>query len=83
VSDKLCVMKTKLIRAGDSVALILDEALLEQHGLDENSEVELSVRDGSLIITPIHDDSRRRRIEDSMKEIDERYANLFRRLADS
>jgi antitoxin component of MazEF toxin-antitoxin module len=77
------MMKTKLIRAGDTVALVIDEAFVEQLGLDENSEVELSVRDGSLIIAPIKDDSRRRRFEDSMNEIHEKYADVFRRLADS
>ena len=76
-------MNTKLTRVGDSVALILDEAMLEHLDLDENGEVELSVRDGSLIIAPSHDDSRRRRFEDSMKEIHEKYADVFRRLADS
>ena len=53
------MVKTKLIRIGDSVAVVIDESFVEQFGLDENSEVEFSVNDGVLIITPDRDDVRR------------------------
>lgn len=35
-------MKKKLTRTGNSVALVLDRPLLEQLGMDEGSEVEVS-----------------------------------------
>jgi antitoxin component of MazEF toxin-antitoxin module len=60
------VIRTKLIRIGDDVAFIIDEAFLEQFGLDENSEVDVSVNDG-VIITPDRDGTRRAKIS-SMRE---------------
>jgi antitoxin component of MazEF toxin-antitoxin module len=45
-------MIKQLRRVGNSSALILDRALMELVGLDENGKVSLAVRDGSLIVTP-------------------------------
>jgi antitoxin component of MazEF toxin-antitoxin module len=53
------VIKTKLIRIGDSVAVVIDESFVEQFGLDENSEVDVLVKDGVLFITPDRDVVRR------------------------
>jgi len=53
------VIKTKLIRIGDDVAFVFDDSFVEQFGLDENSEVDVLVKDGVLFITPDPDDVRR------------------------
>jgi antitoxin component of MazEF toxin-antitoxin module len=45
-------MITKLTRIGDKVAVIIDQPLLDTVGLDENSEVELSIEGEALIIAP-------------------------------
>lgn len=45
-------MITKLTRIGDEVAVILDEPLLAIVGLDENSEVEVSIHRDTLVIAP-------------------------------
>lgn len=42
-----------LQKVGDSHALILGDAILELLGLEENGEVELTISNGSLIMTPI------------------------------
>ena len=42
-----------LRKVGNSNALLLDKAVLELIGLDENGEVQLSVNNGSLIVTPV------------------------------
>jgi len=41
-----------LRKVGNSNALILDRAVMELVGLEENGEVQLTVSNGSLIITP-------------------------------
>ena len=41
-----------LRKVGNSSALILDRALMEMIGLEENAEVQLTVHNGSLILTP-------------------------------
>ncbi len=45
-------MIKQLKKVGNSSALILDKAILELVGLKEGGEVQLSVHNGSIIITP-------------------------------
>ncbi len=46
-------MIKELCKVGNSQALLLDKALLELIGLREESAVQLTVHDGSLIVTPV------------------------------
>lgn len=41
-------------KVGNSNALILDRALMELVGLSEGAEVQITVQDGSILITPAH-----------------------------
>ena len=45
-------MIKKLQQVGNSSALLLDKAILELLGMDENGEVQLRIDRGSLIVTP-------------------------------
>jgi len=47
-------MIKKLRKVGNSNALILDQAILELVGLEENGAVQITVRDGSILLTPAH-----------------------------
>ena len=42
----------KLRKVGNSNALLLDKAIMELMGLDEGGDVQLTVDNGSLIVTP-------------------------------
>jgi antitoxin component of MazEF toxin-antitoxin module len=75
-------MKKRLTRTGNSVALVLDKPLLEQLGLDENSEVEISTNGDVLVMTPVRARARRRKLNRILEELDEQYAGVFRRLAE-
>ncbi len=75
-------MKKKLTRTGNSVALVLDKPMLEQLGLDEHSEVELSTNGDVLVVTPLRSAARRRKLNKIIDQIDEQYAGVFRRLAE-
>lgn len=75
-------MRKKLTRTGNSVALVLDRPLLEQLGLDESSEVEVSTNGDVLIMTPMREPARRRKLNKILDELDEQYAGVFRRLAE-
>ena len=74
-------MQKKLTRTGNSVALVLDKPLLEQLGLDENSEVELSTNGDVLVMTPVRDRGRRRKLHKILDQLDEQYGGVFNRLA--
>jgi antitoxin MazE len=74
-------MKKKLTRTGNSVALVLDKPMLKQLGVDETSEVEVSMNGDVLVMTPVRDDARDEDFRKSADKIHSKYAGLFRRLA--
>jgi antitoxin component of MazEF toxin-antitoxin module len=74
-------MIKKLTRTGNSVALVLDKPLLDQLGLDENAEVELSTNGQVLVVTPKRSAARERKFREVVAEINGEYAGLFRRLS--
>lgn len=45
-------MHTKVQRWGNSLAVRIPKAFAQDIGLDESSNVEISVRDGDLVISP-------------------------------
>jgi len=47
-------MIKQLRKVGNSNALILDKPILELLGLDEDGQVQLTIQDGNLIVTPTH-----------------------------
>jgi antitoxin component of MazEF toxin-antitoxin module len=46
-------MVKKLQKVGNSNALILDLPIMEMVGLEEGKEVQITVSNGSIIITPV------------------------------
>jgi antitoxin MazE len=76
-------MVKRLTRTGNSFALILDKPLLEQMGIDEDTPLELSTNGDVLVVTPVRDRARERKLKNAMKEIDRKYSGVFKRLADS
>ena len=75
-------MRKKLTRTGNSVALVLDRPLLEQLGLDESSEVEVSTNGEVLVMTPVRDVEREERFRKAVEKVNSKYAGLFKRLAE-
>ena len=47
-------MIKQLKKVGNSNALILDKAIMELVGLKDKGDVQLTVHNGSIIITPTH-----------------------------
>ena len=45
-------MVKQIKKVGNGTALFLDKALLELLGLEEGSDVQLTVHEGALIVTP-------------------------------
>lgn len=74
-------MKTKVTRVGDNVALLLDEPLLEQWGIREDDEVEVSTSGSVLTAMPADQADRERDFRASAEKITAKYAGLFRRLS--
>lgn len=47
-------MIKQLRKVGNSNALILDKPILELLGLEEGGQVQLTIQDGNLIVTPTY-----------------------------
>lgn len=75
-------MIKKLTRTGDGIALVLDVPMLEQLGLDENAEVEVSTNGQMIVITPKATAARERKFRDAADRINRKYAGLFKRLSE-
>jgi antitoxin component of MazEF toxin-antitoxin module len=75
-------MSKRLTRSGNSLALVIDRPLLEALEIDADTELELSTDGDVLVVTPIRDGKRKRRVADRVAEAHEQYAGVFRRLAE-
>ena len=70
-------------KVGNSNALILDRALMELIGLAEGGEVQLTVRDGSILITPANPRPvDRERFEAALERVTNDRREVLRRLAE-
>ena len=75
-------MIKKLTRTGNSIALVLDKPLLEELGLDENAEVEVSTNGQIIVITPKRNSARDRKFRKAVDKVNRKYAGLFKRLSE-
>lgn len=74
-------MRKKLTRTGNSLALVLDRALLEQTGVNADTELEVSTDGEVIVISPVRKAARTARLRKVMDKAHARYAGVFRRLA--
>ena len=76
-------MIKQLSKVGNSNALILDRAILELIGMEEGGEVELTVHNGSLIVTPANPKPvDQKRFEECLNRVVSRRRNMLKRLAE-
>jgi antitoxin MazE len=75
-------MVKRLTKTGNSLALVLDKPLLEQLGIDEDTELELSTNGDVLVVTPVRDRARQRKLKKALEEMDRQYGGVFKRLAE-
>lgn len=66
-------MRKKLTRTGNSLALVLDRALLEQSGI---------YADTPRVVAPVRSAARTAKLKTIMERVHARYAGAFKRLAE-
>ena len=80
-------MIKKLIKYGNSQALVIDKPILKLLNLDEATEVKIKTDGISIIITPIKKTARhrpiskRKKIQKAYENTVEDYADTFKKLA--
>ena len=75
-------MVTRLKRDGDSLVLVIDPPLLDQMRIDADTPLDVTTDGETLVVSPVRDEARRREFDRIVKEMNERYAKTFRRLAE-
>lgn len=76
-------MIKQLKKVGNSNALILDKAIMELVGLKENGEVQLTVHNGSIIVTPANPKQvDQERFEACLDRVTAERREVLRRLAE-
>jgi antitoxin component of MazEF toxin-antitoxin module len=75
-------MIKQLRKVGNSNALILDKAILELLGLEEEGQVKLTIQDGNLIVTPARPQLvRAEEMGEKLDYVMKKRADVLRRLA--
>ena len=74
-------MSKKLVRTGNSLALVLDKALLEATGIDADTALEVSTDGEVIVLSPARSAKRTAKLKKVMERAHQDFAGAFRRLA--
>lgn len=74
-------MQKKLVRTGNSLALVLDRALLDHTGIDEETPLEVSTDGEVIVVSPVRSAKRTARLKKVMEKAHATYGGAFKRLA--
>jgi len=76
------MMIKRLIKHGNSRAIVVDKALLEASGIAEDALFQVSINpNGGLVIQSI-EDNKKDIVQESFEKLNKKYSNLMQRLAD-
>jgi len=75
-------MQKTLIKHGNSLALVIDKPILEMLDISADTPLELSTNGDALLVSPVRDQKRRKRLEASLQKINERFVDDLKRLAE-
>ncbi len=70
-----------LKKRGNSHALVIERPLMEQLGITPETQLQLVVNDGSLIVTPVHVGVGKERVDALMDDLRADYGDVWRELA--
>ena len=71
-----------LTRTGNSLALVIDKALLEATGITADSPLEVSTDGDVIVISPVRSKKRTARMRAILEDLDREHAGAFKRLAE-
>jgi antitoxin component of MazEF toxin-antitoxin module len=72
----------KLMKVGNSQALVIDKQTLAQMGVREGEEVQVSLHGQQLVVTPVRPHISDAEFRKSLDKIDKKYQSVFRKLAE-
>ena len=75
-------MIKKLTRHGNSLAIIIDRAVLDLLKIDADTPLEISTDGQVLVITPVRDKARRNKFRKALESVNRKYGRALKRLAE-
>ena len=74
-------MLKKLTRHGNSLALVIDKAVLELLNIDDQTPLEISTDGTILLISPVRDEERKRQFREAVVKANTKYGRALKKLA--
>ena len=71
-----------LTRHGNSLALVIDKAVLELLKIDNKTALDISTDGEVLVIAPVRDKRRQKKFNTALESVNRRYARALKRLAE-
>lgn len=75
------LMNKTLIKHGNSLALVIDKPILEMLQITAETVLELSTNGDAILIRPIRDKRRQRKLEAALESINQKFGDDLERLA--
>ncbi len=75
-------MVKTLTKHGNSLALVIDRAILELLKIDADTPLEISTDGQTLLISPVRDGKRREKFSKALDSVNKRYGRALKRLAE-
>jgi antitoxin component of MazEF toxin-antitoxin module len=75
-------MIKNLKKHGNSLALVIDRAVLDLLKIDADTPLDISTDGQVLVITPVRDGAHRDRFKKALKSVNKKYGRTLKRLAE-
>ncbi|MCC7476753.1 MAG: hypothetical protein IT425_15290 [Pirellulales bacterium] len=75
-------MEKKLSKYGNSLALVIERSILDLLDIDEKTTLEVTTDGEALIVAPVRDTKRRKRLEKALTKCNSRFGKALKRLAE-
>ena len=75
-------MIKKLTKHGNSLALVIDRAVLDLLKIDTDTPLEISTDGQVLVISPIRDEEHRDKFNKALESTNRKYGRVLKRLAE-
>ena len=75
-------MTKTLIKHGNSLALVIDKPILEMLQISADTPLELTTNGDALMVSPIRDKARRKKLLASLDKINRKFSHDLKRLAE-
>jgi len=75
-------MVKKLTKHGNSLAIVIDRAILDLLKIDVDTPLDISTDGQVLIISPVRDETHNKKFRQALKSANRKYGRALRRLAE-